>query len=143
MPENIFKNNSNEVIEQEIAELSSLIDQKRAQLENKAGIITEKELIKESLARHFSDTNEEQGGPEGYSPASPSTLTATPSVSYLNNLNDQEIETVNTIVAGVPKAGLRATLKNLITHQPFIIDAVHDLLTDSLYNEMTERGLLK
>lgn len=142
MPENIFKNNSNTIIEQEIAELSALIEQKRSQLEAAHEIISDQELIKETLASNFSEPVGEGVGPEGVVVAAPP-VKPTPSGSYLDNLDDSSIEIINNFVSEVPKKGLRASLKNITSYTPFIIDAIHDLLSGSLYTEMKEKGYLK
>jgi len=142
MPENINWNKSKD-LESEIALLSEQIDNKRRLLEAERGMVSDKEVLKETVAENFfTDTELNKSGTSesvGLNIKSDSTHQ---SASYLDSLDDTSVEQVNTLVQMVSDQGIRKTIKHAISNTPFILDAFHDLLVDKLYDELKSRGLI-
>jgi len=65
------------------------------------------------------------------------------SKSYLDNIDDATVAKVNGYIAKVFQNGIKATLREVIEQDPFVLDVFHDALTDKLYGEMKARGLVK
>jgi len=131
-------------IEAEIAELSRQIEVKKQELESRSGIvheaISERELVATAVAENFYPTS--AGAP--VSPVGSSTATA-PSVGddYLKTLPPEMVEKVNHYISLVPTKGIREALTQVISAEPFLIDAFHDALVTNLYEELKERGIVK
>jgi hypothetical protein len=146
MPENIFWNNS-PVLEAEIAELSRQIEAKRKQLEVENGIVSDQEIVAQTVAESFTtlaleqSTTSEQVGVD-VTPASVST-SLPPSATYLDTLDEESVVTLNTLIAMVPEQGVGKAIRVAASHGPFMLDAFHDALVDRLYAELQTRGLVK
>lgn len=65
------------------------------------------------------------------------------SKSYLDTVDDATVAKVNAYVAEAFKNGIQHTLRQVITEDPFLLDVFHDALTDKLYGELKNRGLVK
>ena len=143
MAENLMGGN----LESEIAELSRQIEEKKRALESQSGIIREnKELLAESVAENFYPQAGRDETPIFSAQNSPSTSSgaaAVPPADYLDTLPPEKVETLNTYIAMIPQAGIRTTIKRVITEVPFIIDAFHDALVTRLYDELKDRGIIK
>ncbi len=128
---------SREVVEQEIAELSEAIRTRRAILEKEKGLMEEggeKELVKEAVGEkikaikpEFTPKKSQGGAP----------------VHYLDRLDDETNKKINHLAEEVFSSGLKKTLKNLQYEEPFMVDALHDLLVDKYYEELKARGFVK
>lgn len=145
MPENIIWNNS-PVLEAEIAELSRQIEEKRRELETQSGIISDREVVAETIAESFNSEALEQTitmGQNGETSLpiniSPTTATGT----YLDTLDENSIATLNGLITMVSTDGIAKAISTAATHGPFMLDAFHDALVDKLYNELLARGLVK
>ena len=147
MPENINWNNSTS-LEAEIAELSRQIEVKRKQLESERGIVSDREVVHETLVEDFisnetSTTNEQVGlDLTQAKPVAQVTQTSAVGQSYLDTLDDQSVAVINNLISLVPVEGIKKTIKQALTHPPFILDAFHDALVDKLYDELKTRGLV-
>lgn len=147
MPENITWNNFNG-LEAEIAELSRQIEVKRKQLESERGIVSDREVVHEALAEDFvtneAVTTTEQVGLDLTQVKVTPQVAQAPTVgqSYLDILDDQSVAIINNLISLVPVEGIKKTIKQALTHPPFILDAFHDALVDKLYDELKTRGLV-
>ncbi|MFA5736689.1 MAG: hypothetical protein WC893_00790 [Candidatus Paceibacterota bacterium] len=139
---------SNKMIEAEIVELQKKIEEKRNQLEKQSGIMEEKSLVREAFQEMIAKKIEEE--PET-TPASKVDLVGEPqktswinvSASYLDRLDEKTISKLNIYIDEINQQGIVRTLKKAITDEPFVIDALHDILVDKLYEELKNRGLIK
>ncbi|MFA6274872.1 MAG: hypothetical protein WCX70_01845 [Candidatus Paceibacterota bacterium] len=139
---------SNKMIEAEIVELQKKIEEKRNQLEKQSGIMEEKSLVREAFQEMIAKKTEEE--PET-TPASKVDLVGEPqktswinvSASYLDRLDEKTISKLNIYIDEINQQGIVRTLKKAITDEPFVIDALHDILVDKLYEELKNRGLIK
>ncbi len=144
MSEQLFANGS-QTIEAEIAELSRQIEAKKRILEQERHIVPEgRVLVGEALAEHFY--------PPAVSSASAPTFNQTSAVAvaahqaapdYLDTLDSDTIQVLNTYITKVGQDGIRKTLAQLRSDHPYILDAFHDTLITRLYHELQERGLIK
>ncbi len=147
MPENIFWDNSHN-LEAEIAELSRQISVKRKQLESERGVVSDHEVISETITENFvsneQTTSTEQVGVDlaatGVTPVVAKSVAG--DQSYLDTLDDQSVAVVNNLIALVPIKGIKQAINQALTHSPFILDAFHDALVDKLYDELKSRGLI-
>lgn len=142
MPENLNWNKSKD-LETEIAMLSEQIDAKRSLLEAERGIVSDKEVLKETVAENFfADTElNKSGGSEAVGlNIKPSAVSQT--TSYLDSLDDESTTQVNTLVQMVSDKGIKKTVAYAVSNSPFILDAFHDLLIDKLYEELKSRNLM-
>ena len=137
-------------LEQEIADLQKMIEDKRDQLEKDGGIVEEKELVSQSVHEMFLDATEPKAGqttsPQNSSAITPTSATpqAVPTTgSYLDYLDDQTAEVINGLVAQIGTKGITAVINEASAQEPFVIDAFHDALVDKLYDELKTRGLVK
>ncbi len=143
MSENIIWNNS-PVLEAEIVELTRQIEEKRRQLETESGIISDRELVAETIAESFTSTavgpstTAEQIGVD-LAPV----VTPTSTDTYLDGLDGASVVTLNSLIAMVPDQGVGKAIATAATHGPFILDAFHDVLVDKLYSELQVRGVVK
>jgi len=137
-------------LEQEIADLQKMIEAKRDELEKQGGIVEEKDLVRQSVREMFLGQATPPANqaplsqPVSSSPASPvSTSTVASDGSYLDYLDDQSAEAVNSLVAQIATKGIASVVAEVANKEPFITDAFHDALVDKLYDELKVRGLIK
>lgn len=126
-------------IEQEIAELSKQIEQKRNLLESQKGIIEEKEVVREVLGEKIKQVSPV---PPASSPAG---TTAKPGVgtSYLDSVDPETEAEVNRLLGIVFSKGIEAAISEAERDDAYLMDAFHDALTDKMYEEMRTRGMVK
>ena len=133
-------------LEVEIAELQKMIETKRDQLEKAGGIIEEKELVRHSINEIFLNASVPKSETQNVSTQVPLTTTSTKTVpvgnSYLDNLDQQTIETINHFIAQIATKGVTPVINEVSSQEPFVIDAFHDALVDKLYDELKQRGLV-
>lgn len=129
-------------IEAEIAELSKRIDEKRKLLETEAGVVEEKEVVRQAVAEKISPSM-----PVSTNSSATATATVPPKssskTSYLDGLDKESVEQIQSLVALVFEKGFDAAIQEVSLMEPFIIDAFHDALVDRLYDELKSRGLVK
>ncbi len=133
MSENFSSNN----LETEIAELSKQIEAKRRLLESERGVLVEDReavatVIKEEL---FSGQTTEVMGAK--------TTSSEPSSNYLDNVDEETVESVNALLSQIPEQGFRKTAALAEKMSPYYLDIFHDVLTTRLYDELKTRGYLK
>lgn len=136
---------SDNVLEAEIAELNREIEAKRAELEAKKGITSERgvlhEVVAEKLDKSSADAaalrQELQVSMTGNSQSGQSQTGG-----YLNSLSDNQAEEVNRLVSLIPSKGIKAAIAEAKKLDPFLLDAFHDALVDKLYHELANRGLV-
>ncbi len=125
-------------IEAEIAELENLIRQKRNSLEQKNNIVSEKELVRQSVMEMGNAGASRSGRLPTSSRAKSNSSGAT---SYLDHLDEESVAQVNQYIDKIERHGLKKTLKQVEENEtPFIQDAVHDVLTDKLLEQLKKRG---
>lgn len=123
----------------EHAELEKDIERLAAETKEKAGVTPEaqREAVKQTVAKEIY--------PSGEIPTSKSTETSAPSPALPNYLQDASPETrlkVEQLVDLAWHKGIKAAVKEAEKFGSFFVDALHDALTDKLYNEFKNRGLL-
>jgi hypothetical protein len=120
---------SPEVLEAELADLSRQIEARRAELAAVSGVVTERELVHQTVSHEF-------GVPAA---------TAAPSAAedYLDSLDDTTAGAVNDLISMVPTHGIKKALSAAREQDPVVLDAFHDALVDRLYDELKERGWVK
>jgi hypothetical protein len=142
MPENLNWNKSKD-LESEIAMLSEQIDAKRSLLEAERGIVSDHEVLKETVAENFfADTELNKSGTAEAPGLNIKPTVTKPSTSYLDSLDDEAVSQVNILVQMVSDKGIRKTVAYAVSNSPFILDAFHDLLVDKLYEELKSRKIL-
>ncbi len=125
-------------IEAEIAALSQQIDAKRAELaRERGGTIESREVLHTIVGEQLGHTSP----PLAQTPA-PSPTTISPSHSYLDGLDPDEITAVNTLIDMVMTKGLSQAVAKAKESSPLILDAFHDALTDKLQAELKSRDLI-
>jgi len=139
-------------VEAEIAQLSRQIEEKRRLLEGQHGIVEEKELVRHVIAEKIGEAIGQAPGsgvpasdPQAAAPSPASvpvasTKSATP--TYLDTLDDDTVQKINTLVAAVFEQGLAKTIKTVVEEDPFILDAFHDALVDKLYEELKKHKVV-
>lgn len=123
----------------EHAELEKDIERLAAETKEKAGVTPEsqREAVKQTVAKEIY--------PAGATPVSKSTETSAPSPvlpNYLQNANQETRLKVEQLVDLAWHKGIRIAVKEAEKSGSFFVDALHDALTDKLYNEFKNRGLL-
>lgn len=142
MAENFLS--GNQAIEAEIAQLQQMIEVKRNQLESQSGIVEEKELVRSAL-KEMIGLGEPQAAPASSvsNGQAISQTTSTISGSYLDRLDEEGVATVNRYIEGIGQQGLVKTLNKVAAESPFVVDAVHDVLVDKLYEQLKAKNLIK
>ncbi len=112
---------------------------KQSETKEKAGITPEaqREAVKQTVAKEIY--------PDGKVPILKPEGTFAPSPVLPNYLQDasQEVRLqVEQLVDLAWYKGIRAAVKEAEKSGSFFVDALHDALTDKLYNEFKNRGLL-
>ena len=136
---------SDNVLEAEIAELNKEIEAKRALLESKHGITSERgalhEVVAEKLDRSSADAVALRQELQN-SMASGSQTVQSQKGGYLNSLSDGQAEMINQLVSLIPTKGIKYAVAEAKKLEPFLVDAFHDALVDKLYDELANRGLV-
>ena len=120
-------------------ELEKDIERLAAEVRGKGGTTpeTQREAVKQTVAREIY--------PAGETTVSKPAETSAPSPilpNYLQNA-DQEVRLkVEQLVDLAWHKGIRTAVKEAEKSGSFFVDALHDALTDKLYNEFKNRGLL-
>jgi hypothetical protein len=128
-----------EIIEQEIAALEEQLAAKRAELGQDTETPYERAEVHEALG--------ERMGPEGVAPAAtppPTPAPATPTTDGASwqdpALAGQVQELVNVAFTQGVQVAIDQALK---THNAALVDALHDILSDELHQQLVERGQVK
>lgn len=133
------------ILENEIAELNKEIEAKRAELEQKRGIVSERGALHEVVAEKLDKSSADAAALRQElqaSMTSGSQSTQSQKGSYLNALSDDQVDTVNRLVSLIPAKGIKHAIAEAKKLEPFLLDAFHDALVDKLYNELASRGLV-
>ncbi len=137
---------SDNILEQEIAELNREIEAKRAALEAQKGIVSERGAVHEVVAERLAESHPDAAALRRElqtSAASAAVSNSSTKAGYLANLSDEQIEEVNRLVGLIQDKGIGRAIAEAKTLDPFLLDAFHDALTDKLYEELVARGLVK
>jgi len=124
------------ILEQDIERLSRQIKENKNSGEYKD--LSEKEMIKESLGPIVQKPVLNQ--PIQFSPAKPLQTTILP--NYLINAPDEIKIKVEQLIDMTLHQGIEKTVEEAQKFGPFVLDAYHDALTDKLYVEFKNRGIL-
>lgn len=122
-------------LEQEIADLSAAIEEKKAALEReRGGAVESREVLHSVVAEKIN-----QQAPMFVS--KPSTQ-KTSTTSYLDDLSPSDAARVNALIDLVPTKGLNKAIEMAKDQPPYILDAFHDALTDKLHDELKRQKLI-
>ncbi len=121
---------SSESVPAELLELSKAIELRRNSIETEHGVSEEKELVHRVLTEEIFD------------PAPSHTSNTSLAVHYLDTLDDDLLAELNAYIARIPELGVKKTVALVRNERPFLIDAFHDALTDKLYGELKQHGLI-
>ena len=125
------------VLEQEIAELSRAIEEKRSALAAERGVIAEREVVHQVVSNYVQ-------APAPVVAQATSTESSAPiNNSYLEVLDPASVAKVNELVAGIGEHGFKQTIDKAKAEIPYILDAFHDALVTYLYDELKARGVVK
>ena len=114
----------------EIAEISREVEKRRAALESERGIKEERAVVHEVISEKIFGKpakTEKETERKGH---------------YLDNLSDEEVEKLNGYISSIHHKGLKKTVALARKENPFLLDAFHDCLTDKLYEELKNHGLV-
>jgi len=129
---------SSSAIEAEIAQLSLEIAAKRAQLETSRGVVLEggsdRAAVHEVLGEKLAPSVPVQ--------TAKATDSSDSKASYLDSLDQETVARVNEYIQKIFQNGIAATIQALASENPFVVDAVHDALTDRVYDELKKRKLV-
>ena len=132
-----IKNN----IEAEIAELASQIEAKRKILESERGMVEEREIVRQAVGEKMSQ-NIPTFSISGQTKTGSQTSTDIRK-SYLDSVPPEVEAEVNGLLAIVFEKGVEGAIKIASKSSPLVMDAFHDALTDKLYNDLKDKGILK
>lgn len=133
-------------IESEIAELSDLIEKKKALLENQSGgNVEHRAAISEVVKEHLGVPQPAPVQPAAnvVSPVPPMTTQTSTPTSYLDNLSPEDSTAVNGYISAIPDKGFKQTVENVKVQTPYLLDLFHDALVTKLYDELKARGYIK
>ncbi|OJI08632.1 MAG: hypothetical protein COV08_03615 [Candidatus Vogelbacteria bacterium CG10_big_fil_rev_8_21_14_0_10_49_38] len=138
-----MENLSSNALEAEIAALQQKIEEKKNLLEQENGIIEEvdeKKLLRDSVNEMFT--------PSRHTAALAPNVEQTSAVwtgeaSYLDRLDGDSAARIKRLIDQLPQVGIAKTVVEAETDGPFVVDALHDLLVDRLYDELKSRGIIK
>lgn len=139
MAEKNFGNN----IESEIVELSRQIEEKRQQLEAKADIVDERDLVSGAIRAHTASDGDEDLLSQALTGASVGPKPVGKSDDYLDTLDPVSADIVSQYIYQLPANGIKKTVETVKKEHPYIVDAFHDALVTRLYDELKTRGLIK
>ena len=138
-----MENISQNKIEQEIVELTRMIELKRNQLEAGHGIIEEKEIVRGHIAEKLNEASAIFAQQQQARSASVAGGAISPTASYLDSLNDEAVGKLNKYIEIAFEKGVEKAVKEVENESPDIIDAFHDALVDKFYDELKSRGVVK
>jgi len=121
---------SPESVPAELIELSKAIELRRNVIETEQGVTEEKEMVRLVLKDEL------------FAESSPQSQSTSSSTHYLDTLDDDSLAELNAYIARIPELGMKKTIALVRKEQPFLIDAFHDALTDKLYDELKNNGLI-
>ncbi len=122
---------SPEAVPAELLELSKAIESRRNAIEIEHGISEEKKLVRQVLQEEI--FNERGASPVPQTPAA---------AHYLDTLDDSSLTELNAYIARIPELGIKKTIALVKQERPFLMDALHDAMTDKLYDELKHNGLI-
>jgi len=135
---------SQNIIEEEIADLTKRIEEKRKVLESEKGVLQEREIIKEAIANKISEKV------PGYTPSPAPTTSANDipaiavgGISYLDRVDEETKTEVNRLLGMVFSQGINTATQEAIKSGPFVLDVFHDALTDKMYEQLKSQGIVK
>lgn len=138
---------SQNVIEQEIAELAKRIQEKRKILEEQNGIIEEKDLVRSAVAEGISKSPLSQTSSSSQTAQKAATTTASSGqkadASYLDTLDEESGAEVNRLIDVAFTKGIATAFSEVSKDEPYIMDAFHDVLVDRLYEDLKKKGIVK
>ena|SRR3989344_5640137 len=121
---------SAESVQSEVADIARAIEARRETITLEHGIHEEHEIVHHVVGEEFFGKQ-----------TSPST---SPShTHYLDNLSDEEKETLNHYIGLIPGRGIARAIDAVRNEHPLLIDAFHDVLADKLYTELKTHGLVE
>ncbi len=125
------------IVEQDIERLGKEITEKRELPEHKQ--LPEKELVRQALEPMIKQpvSRPSQPQPPSTTPAEEKNLP-----SYLKDSPAEIKLRVEKLVDKVFHQGIEKTIKEASQSGAFILDALHDALTDKLYEELKKRKLI-
>ncbi len=131
------------VLEEEIVELQKLIEAKRNELEDAGGVVVEeRDLVRQAVAEMVSSslpaTSDEEEKKK-----TPTIQNKDNGASYLDNLDEDSVASVNTYIEQISQVGIVKTIKTISEESPYILDAFHDALIDKLYDDLKASGAIK
>ena len=139
--------NSQNVIEAEIADLSKRIQEKRKILEEQNGIIEEKDLVRSAVAEGISKSPIQQSASSSQTAQKISATVASSGkkadVSYLDTLDEESGAEVNRLIDVAFTKGIAVAFSEVSKDEPYIMDAFHDVLVDRLYEDLKSKGIVK
>lgn len=137
-------------IEQEIAALSREIEAKRKELDASRGVVREAQETKDVIHASLGEKIQKALPAVPLAPVPPQgtavasvTGTASSGNSYLDDLDEETVAQVNALIQEVFAKGIDRAIKDAKTHDPYVIDAFHDALTDKMYEELKRRKAIK
>tara|TARA_Y100000310_G_scaffold26610_1_gene25393 strand:- start:381 stop:773 length:393 start_codon:yes stop_codon:yes gene_type:complete len=129
MPEQFEQN----VLEQEIAELSQKIEEKRTQLEKESNILDEKDLVRAAVEDTVNDQRVLQ---------QVTIQKKDDDTSYLDTLSEENANKVSSLLGILSEKGLKHAIDMAKSEAPVVLDAFHDSLVDRMYEELRARKLI-
>jgi hypothetical protein len=128
----------------EIADLSKRIEAKRQELEQANGVLIEDKeavaaVVKDELLAPVSTDEATSLSPK---PVLDDQATGQAG-DYLDNLDEETIETVNALIGQISTQGFIKTAALAKNMSPYYLDIFHDALVTRLYDELKAKGLLK
>ena len=121
---------SAESVQGEVADIARAIEARRETIALEHGIHDEQKIVHHVVG-------EELFGKQ------PIAQTAPAGTHYLDNLSDDEKETLNHYIGLIPDRGIARAIDAVRNEQPLLIDAFHDVLADKLYTELKTHGLVE
>jgi len=121
---------SAESVQGEVADIARAIEVRRETIALEYGIHDEQKVVHHVVG-------EELFGKQ----VSPSVHTS--HTHYLDNLSDEEKESLNHYIGLIPERGIARAIDAVRNEQPLLIDAFHDVLADKLYDELKTHGLVE
>ena len=123
----------------EHVELEKDIERLAAEVKEKGGTTPEaqREAVKQAVAKEIYPASE-TSVPKQTEVSAPSPILP----NYLQNASHEVRLKVEQLVDLAWHKGIRAAVKEAEKSGSFFVDALHDALTDKLYNEFKNRGLL-
>lgn len=131
MPEEIPQNN----FEQEVAQISQAIERKRNVIERENGIVEEQEVAKEAIREAIQTEKPNQAQLVQQSDGSAND-------GYLSTLDETHKAKINELVTTMREKGIKQAVQDAQEDDPYLLDAFHDTLVDTLYDELKEKGYI-